>query len=215
MSLFRSGEFRLRSGEVSAFKIDCDALDDDDIETLARMIAERCRYSTVEGVPTGGLRLAEALRPYATPGPWPLLIVDDVCTTGASLEKQRAGRPAVGFVVFARGLLPEWCSALFVLSAQALTRVHALAGVAPEEPYRIALRPDEDGALDDVVVKDVAMFRLERMDRRSWWLACFLDAACERQVTIWFSYHNGEIVARCMEAPGDVAFEPGGIEVHP
>ena len=48
--------------------------------------------------------------------------------------------------------------------------------------YRIALRPDEQGAkvdestlLDDIVVNDVPMFRAEQMTRSSWWVACYLN----------------------------------------
>ncbi len=33
---------------------------------------------------------------------------------------------------------------------------------------------DDDGALDDVVVHDVEMFRLERMDGNAWWACCHL-----------------------------------------
>lgn len=52
-----------------------------------------------------------------------------------------------------------------------------------------ALRPDVDGAdpmhidtlCDDIVVKNVAMFRAEQMDRDEWWVCCYLnDAGTER-----------------------------------
>jgi hypothetical protein len=39
--------------------------------------------------------------------------------------------------------------------------------------YQIALRYDDLG-LDDVVVKDVEMFRMERMDDNYVWIACYL-----------------------------------------
>lgn len=65
----------------------------------------------VEGVPRGGLRLAEACRELATSGP--LLIADDVCTTGASMEEHRRGRSAVGLVIFTRGPTPDWVMPLF------------------------------------------------------------------------------------------------------
>lgn len=40
---------------------------------------------------------------------------------------------------------------------------------------RMALRPDDDHAdlLDDVVVKDVQMFRMEAMSEDNWWLCCY------------------------------------------
>lgn len=118
-NLFQSGDFTLHSGQRSNFKIDCDALTDADWETLAVMAVERLEYFTaVEGVPRGGLKLAAALEKHKTTcadfEPQ-LLIVDDVLTTGASMEKQRADRDTTGIVVFARGPLLPWVKALFVL----------------------------------------------------------------------------------------------------
>jgi hypothetical protein len=40
--------------------------------------------------------------------------------------------------------------------------------------YQIALRYDDLG-LDDVVVKDVKMFRMERMDDAYVWMCCYLN----------------------------------------
>ena len=117
------GQFVAHSGGILDYKIECDSLSDRDIEgvagALALMLSE---FGSVEGVPRGGLRLAKALEPFATKGP--LLIVDDVCTTGASLEAHRAGRDAIGAVIFNRGHLPSWCRALFHTNAvvDALTR---------------------------------------------------------------------------------------------
>lgn len=121
MSLFQLGPIRLHSGSVSSFKIDCDALTDDDIAALAAMLYERLpSFGNVEGVPRGGLRLAAALLPYREAHSGitddPLLIVDDVATTGASLERHRAGRPAIGAVIFARGPVPPWVTPLFSMA---------------------------------------------------------------------------------------------------
>lgn len=118
MNLFQLGDFILHSGNRTPVKIDCDALTDDDLVTVAFMIArlQPLPFGTVEGVPTGGLRLAKALQEYCTPGAG-LLIVDDVYTTGASMETQRAGRPALGAVIFSRNdLVPAWITPLFRVS---------------------------------------------------------------------------------------------------
>jgi orotate phosphoribosyltransferase len=117
MNLFRSGNFTLNSGKTSTFKIDCDALTEEDIETIARIASEELpTFGAVEGVPTGGLRLAAAMQKYCTADTpdAPLLIVDDVLTTGGSMERFRAGRTAIGFVVFARGECPAWIAPLLV-----------------------------------------------------------------------------------------------------
>lgn len=113
MNLLQLGDFALASGRKSRFKIDCDALSDADIATAAAWLAELLPpFGWVEGVPRGGLRLAAALRFYASIGP--LLVVDDVFTTGNSMERQRAGREAIGAVIFARGPCPPWVTPLFV-----------------------------------------------------------------------------------------------------
>jgi len=115
--LFQLGKFKLNSGAVSEYKIDCDALTDEDWKALAWLIAERLPlFSAVEGVPTGGLKLAEAMQCYVTPNTGPLLIVDDVMTSGGSMERWRRGRPAIGAVVFARLMPPSWITPLFKMT---------------------------------------------------------------------------------------------------
>jgi orotate phosphoribosyltransferase len=114
VDLFQRGAFTLSSGEHSSLKIDCDALTVGDIRTLAWLAAEVADpFDSVEGVPHGGDRLAANLEPYIEIICNRLLIVDDVLTTGASMEKQRAGREAQGVVIFARGPCPDWVTPLF------------------------------------------------------------------------------------------------------
>lgn len=116
MSLFIQGGFRLHSGAFSAWKIECDNLTDEDIETIALMLSEALpRFGSVEGIPRGGLRIAEALEPYVTTG-LPL-VVDDVLTTGRSMEEQRAGREVLGAVIFQRGRGLSWVTPLFAMPA--------------------------------------------------------------------------------------------------
>lgn len=121
MGLFQRGNFILHSGEYSEFKIDADALTDDDIETIACLINENLplNFSSVEGVPTGGLRLAKAMEKYIyTKSIGPILIVDDVYTSGASMEKQKAGRENVmGAVIFARNKPEPWIISFLTLFA--------------------------------------------------------------------------------------------------
>lgn len=115
MSLFNNGRFTLHSGAQAEFLIDCQTLVHDDLAALASEIERRLGpFGIVEGVPQGGLPLAGALRSLSTgckeDG---LLIVDDVLTTGASMEEQRDGRQARGVVIFARGPCPDWIRPLF------------------------------------------------------------------------------------------------------
>ena len=121
MSLFDCGTFVSHSGMRLPFKIDCDALSDEDIECIAEILASKVDFGVVEGISTGGDRLAEALEKYARwEAPFQILIVDDVLTTGRSMERKKAGQPPqvheddiIGFVIFARGTLPSWVGAVF------------------------------------------------------------------------------------------------------
>lgn len=55
---------------------------------------------------------------------------------------------------------------------------------------RIALRNDHAGRLDDVVVKDVEMFRAEMMSDKSLWMACYLTNG--ERIT-WHVSHRGRV----------------------
>lgn len=120
MSLFNYGSFTLHSGDKSDFKIDCDYLDGDDIAAIAVQIYEKCKpFREVIGVPSGGLRLAAALHPYRYPCPeYPVLVVDDVLTTGTSMEeaKSQIKGGAIGCVIFARRSCPEWVTSIFQMN---------------------------------------------------------------------------------------------------
>lgn len=126
MDIFQLGDFTLNSGAKSSWKLECDALTDGEINALAKMVAQMIGpFQCVVGVPRGGLRIAEALTPLRSLS-GPHLVVDDVLTTGGSIERHKdallsgidltdAHKPpqVVGAVVFARGQLPIWVKALF------------------------------------------------------------------------------------------------------
>lgn len=127
MSLFQQGNFKLHSGTTTNWKIECDALDDQDWQTIAMLIArQHLSFSRVTGVPTGGLKLAEALQPYTKHYSPDHLIVDDVYTTGTSMNKMREMLKAPGViyfgaVVFSRApiIAPDnqWIKPLFQMRA--------------------------------------------------------------------------------------------------
>lgn len=126
MNLFNYGEFTLSAGGTSRFKIDCDALAQADIDSIAKIVHEIASpFGDVVGVPTGGFRLANALDQYAQPNVTKrVLIVDDVYTTGASIERARRflmddrqlpEHLFVGYVIFARHICPPWIKSIFTL----------------------------------------------------------------------------------------------------
>jgi orotate phosphoribosyltransferase len=110
--LFVSKEFISHSNIPLTWKIECDVLTDADLKTLAKVVSERFRFGSVVGVPRGGLRFAAALAQYAT-GSGRRLIVDDVLTTGRSMNEMRQNESDIGLVIFARGTCPPWVIPIF------------------------------------------------------------------------------------------------------
>lgn len=77
--------------------------------------------------------------------------------------------------------------------------------------YRIALRPDEEGMLDDVVVDDVSMFRAEMMGPGELWMAAYLNGS-EDRVAFWVkAVKKGVLEFVVTESPTDVVYEKGSI----
>lgn len=114
MNLFQKGDFTLHSGYKTFWKIDCDALTDEDIDTLAFVVSLSLNFSKVVSVPTGGDRLAKALEKYCDGEDFGTIIVDDVLTTGKSMNEMREKYPdALGIVIFSRGPTPDWIEPLF------------------------------------------------------------------------------------------------------
>tara|TARA_Y100001949_G_C15974282_1_gene325376 strand:- start:1299 stop:1709 length:411 start_codon:yes stop_codon:yes gene_type:complete len=120
--LFQSVNFKSHSGLDLTWKIEMDALDDLEWQTIARMIIEATPpFREAVGIPRGGVKLGDMLNEHATGNEGdPICIVDDVLTTGESMEYflsqyQRNRRPftAIGWVVFARTMPPLWVKALF------------------------------------------------------------------------------------------------------
>lgn len=76
--------------------------------------------------------------------------------------------------------------------------------------YQIALREDDLG-LDDVVVKDVAMFRMERMDKDHVWFACYLADGQDIHFDLWREGTTIRYSARMDDLPS-VEYEDGARE---
>lgn len=122
-TLFRWGDFKSSAGNRLRWKIDCDALTDEDIQCIAGIIAANTDYGIVVSVPTGGDRLEKALPQYTKPdAPYNTLIVDDVLTTGTQMEaaKKKLSEwtledDIIGWVIFARTEPPDWINAIFTL----------------------------------------------------------------------------------------------------
>lgn len=113
------------SGIILHFKIDCDVLTDADWDIMAELIGMRNEFNQVVGIPRGGIPLAERLADFAVPQTKKkkrILIVDDVLTTGRSMEEYyaRYKTPETkvrGVVLFARSraYLPSWVDPVFQL----------------------------------------------------------------------------------------------------
>lgn len=123
MSLFNVGWFRLHSSKWSDFKIDCDALSPQDLHAAAAWMSRNVLlpFGKVKGIPRGGVALAHEFESFIDKDAERILIVDDVSTTGASMEMAKIGLAihnreiVIGAVLFWRGeqAPPAWISPLF------------------------------------------------------------------------------------------------------
>ena len=120
--LFQSIDFTSNSGLDLSWKIEMDALSDPEWFTIKKMIMELTPpFKEAVCIPQGGIKLGDLLNEHGTGKKEdPICIVDDVLTTGESMEYfltqyQRNRRPftAIGWVVFARGQCPGWVTSLF------------------------------------------------------------------------------------------------------
>ena len=119
--LFQSVDFKSHSGLELKWKIECDALSDPEWFTISQMIMEKSvPFKEAIGIPRGGTKLGNLLNQYGTRKKEdPILLVDDVLTTGESMKEFKTKRtwrnPAdyIGWVVFARTKTPKWITALF------------------------------------------------------------------------------------------------------
>lgn len=127
------GWFSTHSKFQLPWKINCDDLTDKDWRELAKLIAGKFSFNLVFGVPSGGLKLAKALMPHVAhpltsmDRTYPKLIVDDVLTTGNSMNEWRDKfcykyETPVGVVVFARGPCPDWIWPIFSVNEWAQSR---------------------------------------------------------------------------------------------
>ena len=121
MNLFNTGKFILASGQSNSFKIDCDALTEEDLKAVCLEMVDRLPFfHEAHGVPTGGVALARHFNMhscYRFEGSG-ILIVDDVWTTGGSVnrfidEKGFDREDLSCAVIFARGETPDWVYPLF------------------------------------------------------------------------------------------------------
>ncbi len=121
--LLQFGWFRSHSGIQLPWKLNLDCLTDSTLEALAKLLQSKFVFSEVFAVPSdehlprtpAGPRLVCIIKRLCTfDERYPPLIVDDVLTTGKSMEdfrevvmRNRSGIP-IGFVIVARGQVPNW-----------------------------------------------------------------------------------------------------------
>tara|TARA_B100000945_G_C20407237_1_gene610683 strand:+ start:641 stop:1084 length:444 start_codon:yes stop_codon:yes gene_type:complete len=121
--LFVEEDFIGHSGGELHWKIECDALFPNEWKCIAKMIMEHEKrpFQAAIGIPRGGITLSKYLNEYSTQNPEdPYLIVDDVLTTGGSMNyfveqyfRNREPNEYFGWVVFSRKSPASWIKALF------------------------------------------------------------------------------------------------------
>lgn len=88
MNLFVKETFQAHSGDELHWKVECDALTEEDWDCLAYMGSTLMpSFSRAVGVPSGGVPFADALNNYSVQSAEQWLIVDDVWTTGSSIAE--------------------------------------------------------------------------------------------------------------------------------
>ena len=112
-NLFMNGWFESSSGKRLDWKVECDALTDEDIECIASRIGATYVFSKVVPVLTGGARLAKALENHCLHSSDNILVVDDVLTTGRSIKRvmkrtrnKYKTKEVFGVVIFDRSFEP-------------------------------------------------------------------------------------------------------------
>ena len=121
MDLFQKIDFTSHAGLDLKWKIEMDALSQEEWECITQMILELSPpFREAVGIPRGGVKLGKLLNQYGTgERKDPICIVDDVLTTGESMNdfkiKRQWRNPTnyMGWVVFARAKCPNWVNALF------------------------------------------------------------------------------------------------------
>ncbi len=128
-SLFMNVKFKSSAGLDLLWKIECDRMAPGDWECLAARVAERFTFQYVYGVPKGkptgkdnGAAFADACRKHTTDDGDYYMIVDDVWTTGGSIEATKKATehrfpnlPRVGVTAWNRSgkVPPQWIASIF------------------------------------------------------------------------------------------------------
>ena len=127
IDLFQKIDFTSHAGLDLTWKIEMDALSHREWECISHMIRELSPpFREAIGIPRGGNVLGKLLNRHGTGKEEdPICIVDDVLTTGMSMDTYREEMDierwqkscALGWVVFARVRPPKWIKALFQMPA--------------------------------------------------------------------------------------------------
>ena len=127
MDLFQDVDIIGHAGGKLTWKIECDAISDAEWQVLANLILhyEKRPFRVAIGIPTGATTLGNILNRHATgERQHPVLVVDDVYTTGTSVrefkEKNYADEHIIQWVCFARKPTTSDVNALFTMPAEVL-----------------------------------------------------------------------------------------------
>lgn len=130
IDMFQKIDFISHSGLPLTWKIECDAINENEWAALAHMIREYepAKWQKAVGIPRGGLALAHELNKFSTSNPNdPILIVDDVYTTGKSFHdfiasKIEYDQSIICWCVFARKKpIDDMIKALFTMPNKVTT----------------------------------------------------------------------------------------------
>ena len=125
-NIFRLGKEVSHPREELEWKIECGVLTERDYETIVHIIVEewKLQFKKVVFLGENGDQFAAAVLPFiqVNNDNYPILIVDDVLTTGKSMVKamldvkQCYECEVIGVVIFALGECPKWIRPIFSFS---------------------------------------------------------------------------------------------------
>ena len=122
MDLFQEYNYVGHAGGNLTWKIECDAITDAEWKVLATVLLqyEKRPFRVAVGIPRGATKLGNILNEFATGEPQhPVLVVDDVYTTGTSFREFKAkhykDEHIIQWVIFARKPTTNDINALFTM----------------------------------------------------------------------------------------------------
>ena len=102
-------------------------------------------------------------------------------------------------------------AALTAENAELRAEIERLRGAKLQ---RVELRPDDHGELDDLVIDDVTMVHMERMDTNVWWIGLYFGGKGDRITFDVRATRKNGLVFKVIETPETREITPRSMSVE-